>query len=123
MKKEGFTLIELIVTIAIMGLIGVVISTNMLGLFSNEEDKEYEAFVQKIEDSACMYVETVFNDTQRSNCRTNTCTITIDQLINKGYVADDLIDPTTGNVITSNKSKYKVKVSWVNNVKTCVMNG
>ena len=123
MKREGFTLVELIVTISIMALIGLMISTNMLGLLSDEEDKDYAAFVEKIEEAACVYVETVFSDTQRSNCRTNSCTISIDQLISKGYIADDLKDPSNGEKVVDNKDKYKVKVSWINNVKTCEING
>ena len=120
MENKGFTLIELIVTIAIMALIGVVISTNMLGLFSNEEDKKYEEFISQIEDAACIYVETVWSDSTRTNCRaTNNCTVTINQLIQKGYISDDLKDPSTGLLVTSNQNEYKVTVSWVNNVKTC----
>ena len=120
MKNKGFTLIELIVTIAIMALIGVVISTNMLGLFSNEEDKKYEEFLSQIEEAACIYVETAWSDSTRTNCRsTNNCTVTINQLILKGYISDDLKDPSTGLMVTNNPDEYKVTVSWINNVKTC----
>lgn len=123
MNNNGFTLAELIVTIAIMALIGIVISTNMLGLFSSEEDKEYVAFVSKIEESACMYVETVFTESQRSDCRVNSCTISIEQLIQKGYISEDLKDPLTKNKVIDDKSKYEVKVFWKNNVKTCEIVG
>lgn len=118
--KNGFTLVELIVTILIMALIGIVISTNMVGLFSNEEDKEYENFVTKIEEAACMYVETASEDGFKSNCRKNGCTITTNQLIKKGYISDDLKDPSNDTLVAGN-DKYSVKVTWVNNVKTCKM--
>ena len=32
-KKRGFTLVELIVTIALLGLIGSIIAVNMVGLY------------------------------------------------------------------------------------------
>ena len=121
--KNGFTLVELIVTIVIMALIGIVISTNMVGLFSDEEDKEYEKFVQKIEEAACMYVETASlneDSFNRIDCKKNGCTITTNQLINKGYISDDLKDPSNDTLVAGN-SNYSVKVTWVNNVKTCKM--
>lgn len=119
MNKKGFTLIELIITIAIMALIGIVISTNMLGLFSKQEDKEYEEFVNKIEDAACVYVETEFTSTERTNCRNHGCIITMDNLIYSGYISEDLKDPNTGDKIINDLDRYQVKVNWVNNVKTC----
>ena len=123
MKNKGFTMIELIVTIGIMALIGVMIGTNMLGLFSSEEDKEYESFINKIQESACMYVETVFDSVERSNCRSNGCTITIHQLIQKGYIADDLKDPSTGDKVLDHANDFKVQVFWENDVKKCKING
>lgn len=123
MKKSGFTLIELIITIAIMALIGIVISTNMLGLFSQEEDRDYEEFVKKIEDAACIYVETGFSSSERTSCRNNGCTISIQNLISKGYISDDLKDPSNGKKISDHPNSYQVKVSWIDNVKTCKLNG
>ncbi len=122
MKKNGFTLVEIIVTLGIMALIGVVIAGNFSGLFSEQEDKDYEAFVKQIEDSACMYVETAFTANEKSNCRKNTCTITVDKLVGRGYLDEELVDPSTGDKVMENQSKYKVTVSWPNNVKTCKMN-
>ena len=39
--KKGFTLIELIITIALLGLIGTIIATNMTGILDSEQEKEY----------------------------------------------------------------------------------
>lgn len=122
-NKSGFTLIELIVTIGIMILIGLVIVNNMAGFLSKKNDQEYENFKQKLEESACIYVETVFSSEERNNCKNNGCTITVDNLIKRGYIEDSLKDPNTGELITRNKDKYKINVRWVNNVKTCRMNG
>ena len=57
MNKKGFTLIELIITIGVMVLVGLVIVTNMTGLFSKNEDQDYENFRKKIENAACIYAE------------------------------------------------------------------
>ena len=45
----------------------------------------------------------------------------LDKLIEKGYIEDNLKDPSTGDLITKDKEKYQVKVSWIDNVKTCEM--
>jgi hypothetical protein len=107
-----------------MIIIGLVISNNVVGLFSQQEDKEYDEFVKKIEDSACMYVETVWDSTTRSNCKaSNKCTVTIDELITKGYIDDNLKDPSTAEYVTDNKDAYKVNVTWdKNNIKECKIN-
>ena len=123
MNKKGFTLIELIVTIGIMILVGLVIVTNMSGILSKQNDAEYESFKKNIEDSACIYVETQPNESSysKNNCRNNGgCNIPIKNLIETGLIEDNLKDPTTGNVIDRNKT---VSVKWVDNVKTCKMNG
>lgn len=122
MNKKGFTLIELIITIGLMLMVGIVISTNMLGLFSHQEENDYEDFVKKIEESACVYVETVMSSSERTSCKQNSCIISIDKLINSGYVDENLVDPSTGESVKNN-SKYSVNVSWVNNKKTCKIRG
>lgn len=122
MNNKGLTLVELIVTIGIMVMIGLVIVANMTGLFSKQEDAEYEAFVKQLEESACMYVETSFTTEQRNNCKLSGCTITIDQLVTKGYITDTLKDPKTSDLVINNQEKYKVNIYWENNVKTCKMN-
>jgi prepilin-type N-terminal cleavage/methylation domain-containing protein len=115
MKNKGFTLIELIVTIGILVAIGLVISTNILGLFSQSEDNEYEEFVNRLNEAACMYVETSWDSTKRASCKTsNNCSVTINELISKGYIDDDEKNPSTGEIVSGS-----VQVKWVNNEKTC----
>lgn len=122
-NNKGFTLIELIATIGIMILIGIVIANNMTGILSKQHDEEYNRFIKELEDGACMYVETVFNNEERNNCKNYGCTISVDSLIERGYIEETLKDPNTGDVVTKNKEKYKVNVHWENNVKTCTING
>lgn len=122
MKNKGFTLIEIIITITIMALIAITLGTNMLGLFSKEEDKEKESFVRKLTDAACMYVETSFSSNERANCKRNGCVISIDNLISKGLIEDNLKDPETDEFIINDKNKYKVNVKWENDEKKCTLN-
>ena len=122
-NNKGFTMIELIATIGIMILVGLVIVNNMTGILSKQHDEEYERFKSELEDGACIYVETFLDRDARDNCKRNGCAISVDQLIKSGEIDDNLKDPSTGELITNNKEKYKVNVRWVDNVKTCTMNG
>lgn len=120
-NNKGFTLIELIATIGIMLLIGLVIINNMSGILSKQQDQEYESFKKKLEDGACIYVE--LDQELRDKCKTNGCTIAVQDLIENGYIEDNLKDPSTGKLIISNPGNYEVNVRWDNYIKTCTMNG
>ncbi len=123
MRTPGYTLIEVVITITIMAMISIVIGTNMLGLFTEEEDKSIDSFYQRITNAGCMYVETKFSKEERDNCRRRGCTITVDNLIQSGIIGEDEKDPSTDELIINNKNKYKVNVKWVNNEKTCTLEG
>ena len=52
MNKKGFTLIEIIVVIALLAAISVTVGVSMTGLFGKEEDKKYNAYITEIENAA-----------------------------------------------------------------------
>ena len=51
--KKGFTLIELIVTIALIALITVSVGVSMNGMLDKQTEKEYASYVKTIENTAC----------------------------------------------------------------------
>lgn len=121
MNQKGFSLIELIITIGIMVMIGLVIVSNMTGLFSKNEDKDYENFVKKIEDAACIYIEKNEQKENKSKCRTNSdlavCNIDMNTLIQSGLIEESLKDPNKGIFVKN--SSYKVHIHWIDNEKKC----
>lgn len=121
-SNKGFTLVEIIVTIGIMALIGIVIANNMTGLLSEQNDEEYESFKKELENSACIYVETDWSLDTRNSCkRSNNCTITVDELIKSGLIDEETKDPSTGEAILENSEKYSVTIRWNDGVKTCTI--
>lgn len=119
-NNKGFTMLELIATIGIMALIGIVIANNMTGILSKQNDQEYEEFKKELEDSACTYVETKWDTEKRNTCKSNNnCTISIEELVNSGLISDTLKNPNTGEKVIDNQNKYVVSIQWIENVKTC----
>lgn len=114
MNNKGFTLVELIITLSLIILMGLVITANMSGMFSKEEDKSVEKFKKQLEDAACVLVE---DSSYHSRC-TSGCTISMNDLIINGLIDEDLKDPR--NNIKVKDSTYKVTVEWNNHVKSCV---
>lgn len=111
MKKNGFTLIEILVVIALLVAISVTVGVSMTGLFSKEEDKKYNAYKTEIENAACLYVEI--------NNITTARTISISNIVEAGLIKKDLKNPKNNKYILEDTTINGVKVSWENNEKKC----
>jgi len=71
MKKNGFTLIEMIAAVVLIALVGTVILVNMTGIKSDEEQKSLTRYEKSIEEAACTYVDMSVNSTLREACKSN----------------------------------------------------
>lgn len=115
--NNGFTLVELIVTIAILGLLSVTIGMSITNMLNKQTDKKYDQYVETIEEAACLYAET------NSDCNFKSCRVTLKTLIEKGLLSKDLVNPNkelnpNQLPVSSYPSKY-VQVTWSNGEKTC----
>lgn len=131
MKNKGFTLIEILFVIAIIGLMGVIISVNLNKSLEKANKSQCEDFVKYIETSACIYYEmydvnnkfdsVCKNDNNcTKSCEDDKCTIIlkIDVLLKEGMIKEE-IDPCT------NDSKYledsvTITTAPVEGMNTCV---
>ena len=113
MKNKGFTLIEIIIVIAILGVVGTVITINLTSTLNSTNQKQCDEFVRKIEDAACSYTSmskkiVVCN---RNKLRT---------LITEGFV-EEKVDTCTGKPIDENQT---VTITWNSSgEKNCTYNG
>ncbi len=109
-NKKGFTLVELLVVIALIAIITTSISVAMFEMLQSQKDKIEENSIKNIENAACTYAE--LNDlrnncTDKNNCEQN---INISNLILDGKLDEEKYD------------KYKEKnviIKWEKGLKTC----
>jgi len=117
-RRNGFTLIEILMVVAIMGVIGIIITVSLTDTLKDVNQKKCDDFVTEIEEAACVYTSLSNNvvNCTRSNC----APIPLSILVSEGQIKSET-DACTGGDIDLNKT---VTVSWDNNgEKTCVYNG
>lgn len=109
MKKKGFTLIELIVVIALLGLISAIVFPVITSTLNNSKQKAYETQKKQVIKSARQYFyENPLKLPKLVNG--NTSSVSVEQLIKDGYIEDKVKDPRDNNCLTG-----YIKVSVENN--------
>ena len=81
-KKNGFTLIELILVIGIVASVAVILGTNFMNLIGNVGTYEDEVIAKGIAEAAFVYYESKDN-LGKVNC------ITAEMLIADGYISSE----------------------------------
>lgn len=109
MNKKGFTLVELLATIAILVLMSVIIGVNITSILRSTEKQNNDFDKKQIEKAACVYVDS------DELCPNKDCdeNVTIDVLINQGLLDEE--------VYASIREK-KVSVSRDEGLKKCTYN-
>ncbi len=124
--NRGFTLIEILVVIALLAVVTLVIANNMVGMQGRERENEYENYKMRLESAACSYIEKMDYSDKKSECKRNasseSCKITIKNLIESGLIADDMYNPKEGKVVGDREllDDY-VLVQYVRGEKTCTL--
>lgn len=118
MKNKGFTLIELIVVVAIMALLGTIITVSLSGVLSDTNQKQCDEFVREVEDAACVY--TGLSGKLVVCNRTNCDPIKLNILVSEGLIESES-DACTGGDIDLEET---VTVTWNDDgEKICEYNG
>lgn len=104
MKNKGFTLIEMIVTIALLGFVGIVLSMNMIKLINDQKEEKKAEVKTLIEEAACTYA--IMEDAYSVTGATLISEGLIDEIIN-GYEIKD----------------YQVTITFYNGERKCTLVG
>lgn len=120
-EKNGFTLIELIITIGIMILMGVIIANNLTSIFNKREDENISDFAKTLEEAACIYIDLSDPEikAKKSLCKSEGCSINVGVLIENGLLDENLQNPLTKRKIMEEKLD-RITITYPNGEKTCV---
>ncbi len=93
--KRGFTLVELLVTIVLLGIVAAIVIYNMTSVSKTSKETEYERFVAAVKSAAGVYADLnkeAFNDLYVSKAYIY---IKVEDLVKSGTLKEDLKNPYT----------------------------
>ena len=118
--KNGFTMIELLIIIGLLGIIGLMMAINMSGILGSERESGYDNFQKTVETAACAYIDKQANVTLRNQFKNNGGgNVYLRDLISEGLIDEDLVDVSTDKTALEEKDQIYVLIKWVDMVKTC----
>jgi len=114
MKKNGFTLTELLVTIVLIGLIFGIGIPGIIKISDRMKLKSYNAKIELIEDAAKLYGQNNETQLKESICSINNVNheckkISIKELIEKDYLDSE----SKKNILITNKSNEDISNTCV----------
>lgn len=98
MKKNAFTLIELLATIVILSLLVLFTITTVSSQYKNKKDSLYDNQLQTIKLAAEMWGSENKSKLEKYN-NTACVSITLGYLKNEGYIDSDIKNPKTGELL------------------------
>lgn len=122
MNNKGFTLIELIIVIAILSLIALLSAPNVLKLINKNKADNYNGMIDSIIKSTKLYVSDnknelkfVADNGQENFCKPNEdknihSSITLNELINSKSISSPVVNPCTKTNISEN-TKIKITLN------------
>lgn len=110
MKKNGFTLIELIATLALLGMLATILITVSVRRLNESKEHGRDTLIQSIELSAQEYVIDYKDELIDFN-KYDYIYITLQTLVEKEYFTNSLVDPTTNKTLPLTDTVYVTRES------------
>lgn len=107
MNKDGFTLIELIVTITLIGLMALVVGIGMVNVTNKNKDSQYTRMKEDIVNATRSYVEG--NELRKAQAKASGSSVLLSTLIEDGLLRADIKDPRNGELVDK---RYYVRVTF-----------
>ena len=111
MNKKGFTLIEMIAVVIIVSLLSIIMVPMIINQVSDKKKDVNATTEEIIFQAAQLYMENDINTYSKTSG--NSYFVSLDKIINAGYLSSPIIDYTTGKEIPLTKCVY----TKVNNYK------
>ncbi len=109
--KKGFTLVELLAVIIILGLLTIIAIPSIIGILNNEKENISDSMKNIIINASSLYIED--NSGVYPKVNNNVYCIKLESLVNDNRLSKPLKDPVTNKGIDLNKY---VKVSIINDL-------
>ena len=116
MKKNGFTLVELLGVVTILALLGMIIIPNINSVISNNKQKLYDVQIRNIKSGASNFVSEHIYELEIPN--NDSIGIKLGKLKQMGYIDSNISNPITKNkfsddlviMITNKDNSYSYTV-------------
>ncbi len=120
MMKKGYTLVELLAVLVILGIILSIVSLNVLKIFNDRKQRDYDNIVMLIEENTKVLLNTdtkisvevndKLQEIENSGSEVISCNLSYNELVKSGLMDADTKNPITGKVINS-KSYIKITLT------------
>ena len=135
MKKNGFTLVELLAVIVILAIIMVMVTINVAYFSNKRKEDDYEKMKTLIVENTKQLLETGYIDevdSAISNSSSKSCIINYSNLVSRNLMNDDTKNPinnkplsTTCVKIMIDENTYKYNYTFLENcsgIPNCLSN-
>ena len=107
MNNKGFTLVELIATIALLSIIAVISFVSITEVINKSRVSDCENIVKSIISATKDYV----SDNRYSIDSNNAFGLSVDSLISNNYLTGPIVNPFTNEEINANDIKVNVELN------------
>ncbi len=107
--RKGFTLIEVLAVVIILGVIITVVVTSIFNLLANSKEKAYQTLISIIEQGAELYIQQDIEGVKNVVNNQGVYEVSLIELINADIIKDDLLDPRTNQFINLSKNVLVMK--------------
>ncbi|MDD3048630.1 MAG: prepilin-type N-terminal cleavage/methylation domain-containing protein [Bacilli bacterium] len=115
MNKKGFTLLELLAAVIILGILALIIIPTVLKTTDQFKEEAYNAMIKNVENATRIYINRNKDDITNINVVDSDISITLQTVIDSGLLKAPIKDPiknididtsTIINVHVVNKNNY-----------------
>ncbi|MCI8545018.1 MAG: type II secretion system protein [Bacilli bacterium] len=98
-SKKGFTLVELLGIVAIIAAVLAFVIPSVIGMLKRDDEKEYQRFLSDISLATESYIQLNISNYPDLAITGGSYTITMQELIENGYIKANMINPKTDRQI------------------------
>ena len=100
--KKGFTLVELLAVLIVIGVIMLVTVPNIVNSINKGKTNKYNAFIKDLEMATENYVETNFEKYPQLTIVGNQTAVELNELVENNYLKEPIINPSNNNEMNLN---------------------